>query len=224
MFWGESEMTSVIAEWPASSGHLDKLFEAKSKALGAMKNAPRTSKSHFGKYADLATVIDTIRKPLADNGLDVIQCFVPYDENYVMLVTTLGHSSGQFIRSFLPIKASLQPQQLAATATYLKRVELAAIVGCAAEDEDDGDTAQRAAIASAITDEPKIEKALIANIRAAKDEVAVQSVLGRVERGVEGGQLSAAAAERVRLVAADCVAKFAKPSAKKEQREPVAAS
>jgi hypothetical protein len=52
----------------------------------------------------------------------------------------------------------------------------------------------------------------------------VQGVLGRVERGVEGGQLSAAAAERVRLVAADCVAKFAKPAAKKEQREPVAAS
>jgi hypothetical protein len=224
MFWGESEMTSVIAEWPASSGHLDKLFEAKSKALGAMKNAPRTSKSHFGKYADLATVLDTIRKPLADNGLDVIQCFVPYDEQHVMLVTTLGHSSGQFIRSFLPIKSSLQPQQLAATATYLKRVELAAIVGCAAEDEDDGETAQRVAVAAAITDEPKIEKALIANIRAAKDEVGVQGVLGRVERGVEGGQLSAAAAERVRLVAADCVAKFAKPAAKKEQREPVAAS
>lgn len=217
-------MTSVIAEWPASSEHLDKLFEAKSKALGAMKNAPRTSKSHFGKYADLATVLDTIRKPLADNGLDVIQCFVPYDEQYVMLVTTLGHSSGQFIRSFLPIKSSLEPQKLAATATYLKRVELAAIVGCAAEDDDDGETAQRAAVAAAITDEPKIEKALIANIRAAKDEVGVQGVLSRVERGVEGGQLSAAAAERVRLVAADCVAKFAKPAARKEQREPVAAS
>lgn len=217
-------MTSVIAEWPASSGHLDKLFEAKSKALGAMKNAPRTSKSHFGKYADLATVLDTIRKPLADNGLDVIQCFVPYDEQYVMLVTTLGHSSGQFIRSFLPIKSSLEPQKLAATATYLKRVELAAIVGCAAEDDDDGETAQRAAVAAAITDEPKIEKALIANIRAAKDEVGVQGVLSRAERGVEGGALSAAAAERVRLVAADCVAKFAKPAAKKEQREPVAAS
>lgn len=216
--------TSVIAGWAPSSEHLDKLLEAQSKALGQMKNAPRSSKSHFGMYADLATVMDTIRKPLSDNGLSVMQCFVPYDDNTVYLVTTLGHSSGQFLRSYLPIKASLQPQQLAATATYLKRIELAAIVGCAADDEDDGDTAQRAAVASAITDEPRIEKALLANIKAAKDEVGVNSVLERVTRGVDGGQLSAAAAERIRLVAADCVAKFAKPVAKKEQREPVAAS
>jgi hypothetical protein len=212
-------MTSVIAEWPASSQALDKLFEAKSKALGQMKNAPRTSKSHFGMYADLATVIDTIRKPLSDNGLDVIQCFVPYDENFVMLVTTLGHTSGQFIRSFLPIKASLQPQQLAATATYLKRVELAAIVGVAAEDEDDGETAQRAAVASAITDEPKIEKALMAKVRAAKDEAGVKAVLAQTDRGVESGQLGKAAAERIALLAQDCAAKFSKP-----KQEPALAS
>jgi hypothetical protein len=217
-------MTSVIAEWPASSPQLDKLFEAKSKALGAMKNAPRTSKSHFGMYADLATVIDTIRKPLSENGLDVIQCFVPYDENYVMLVTTLGHTSGQFIRSFLPIKASLQPQQLAATATYLKRVELAAIVGVAAEDEDDGDTAQKAAVESAVNDELKIERALVAKVRAAKDAAGVQAVLDQTDRGVEGGQLSKESAARIAVVAKDCMAKVAKPAQKKEQREPVAAS
>lgn len=214
-------MTSVIAEWPASSQSLDKLFEAKSKALGALKNAPRTSKSHFGMYADLATVWDTIRKALSDNCLDVIQTFVPYDENFVMLVTTLGHSSGQFIRSFLPIKSSLAPQQLAATATYLKRIELTAIVGIAADDEDDGDTAQRVAVSAAIADEPKIEKALVAKVRSAKDKAGVDAVLAQVDRGVESSQLSKAAAERIALVAADCVSKFKQP---KKEPEPALAS
>lgn len=191
-------MISVIAEWPASSKELDKLFEAKAKALGALKNAPRTSKSHYGMYADLATVLDTIRKPLSDNGLAVTQSFAPYDENHFVLVTTLGHSSGQFLRSFLPIKSSLQPQQLAATATYLKRVELAAIVGVAAEDEDDGETAQKAAVTAAVADEPRIEKALVAKVRSAATDAAVDAVLAQTERGVEAGQLSSGAAARIR--------------------------
>lgn len=194
-------MVSVIAEWPASSKELDKLFEAKAKALGALKNAPRTSKSHYGMYADLATVLDTIRKPLSDNGLAVTQSFAPYDEQHFVLITTLGHSSGQFIRSFLPVKSSLQPQALAATATYLKRVELAAIVGVAAEDEDDGETAQRAAAVAAVADEPRIEKALVAKVRSAANAGAVDAVVAQSERGVEAGQLSSAAAARIRAVA-----------------------
>lgn len=215
-------MVSVIAEWPASSPSLDKLFEAKSKALGALKNAPRTSKSHYGMYADLATVWDTIRKALSDNGLDVIQTFVPYDENTVMLVTTLGHSSGQFIRSYLPVKSTLQPQQLAATATYLKRIELTAIVGIAADDDDDGQQANASHIAASITDEGRIEKALVAKVRAAKDEAGVQSVLEQTARGVEAGQLSKAASDRIALVAKDCTSKFAPKSTKKA--EPALAS
>lgn len=216
---------SIIAGWPPSSAELDKLLEAQSKALGQMRNAPRQSKSHFGMYADLATVMDTIRKPLAENGLSVMQCFVPYDEQTIYLVTTLGHSSGQFLRSYLPVKASLQPQQLAATATYLKRVELTAIVGCAADDEDDGVTAQSAAASAAINDEPRIEKALVAKIRSAKDAAGVKAVLDQTERGVEAGQLSKAASERIRLVAADCTAKFtAAAQTPKPKREPVAAS
>ena len=191
-------MVSVIAEWPASSKELDKLFEAKAKALGALKNAPRTSKSHYGMYADLATVLDTIRKPLSDNGLAVTQSFAPYDDQHFVLITTLGHSSGQFIRSFLPVKASLQPQALAATATYLKRVELAAIVGVAAEDEDNGETAQKAAVTAAVTDEPRIEKALVAKVRAAATDAAVDAVITQTERGVEAGQLSSGAAARIR--------------------------
>lgn len=210
--------TSIIAGWAPSSEQLDKLLAAQSKALGQMKNAPRSSKSHFGMYADLATVMDTIRKPLTDNELSVTQCFVPYDDQTLYLVTTLGHSSGQFIRSFLPVKATLQPQQLAATATYLKRVELTAIVGCAADDEDDGESAQKAAATATVNDEARIEKALIANVRAAKNEAAVQSVLDRMERGVESGQLSEVAAGRVALVAKDRVIQLTK------KPEPAAAS
>lgn len=201
-------MATMVAEWAASSPELDKLFEAKSKALGQMKNAPRTCKSHYGMYADLATIWDTIRKPLTDNGLDVIQTFVQGgDDGTILLVTTLGHCSGQFIRSFLPIKGTLQPQQLAATATYLKRVELAAIIGVAAEDDDDGETANRVAVSQAVEEEGRVEQMATKALRAAKTAEKRAEVLARAQQRVDEGTLPPAAVGRLKLIAADIDAK-----------------
>lgn len=206
-------MATMVAEWAASSPELDKLFEAKSKALGQMKNAPRTCKSHYGMYADLATIWDTIRKPLAENGLDVIQTFVQGgDDGTILLVTTLGHASGQFIRSFLPIKGTLQPQQLAATATYLKRVELAAIIGVAAEDDDDGEAANRVAVSQAVEEEGRVEQMATKALRAAKTAEKRAEVLARAQQRVDEGTLPPAAVGRLKLIAADMDAKDLVPA------------
>jgi hypothetical protein len=206
-------MATMVAEWAASSPELDKLFEAKSKALGQMKNAPRTCKSHYGMYADLATIWDTIRKPLAENGLDVIQTFVQGgDDGTILLVTTLGHASGQFIRSYLPIKGTLQPQQLAATATYLKRVELAAIIGVAAEDDDDGEAANRVAVSQAVEEEGRVEQMATKALRAAKTAEKRAEVLARAQQRVDEGTLPPAAVGRLKLIAADMDAKDLVPA------------
>jgi hypothetical protein len=121
-----------------------KLYEALAKAQGEMTNAPRTKKSHYGMYADLATVRDVTRGALAKNGLCIIQSVVPYgQEGETAVATTLGHTSGQWIRSCIPIKANLTPQQLAANVTYARRIALSAIVGIAADDDDDGEQAEQ---------------------------------------------------------------------------------
>lgn len=219
--------------WTEASEQLDELFKAHAAALGALRNAPRTCVSHFAKkdkqgnpipdYADLATIFDTIRKALADNGLSITQSFMPHgDDGGMMLVTTMGHSSGQFQRSFLPMKGNVPPQQLAAAATYLKRVALCAIVGIAADDDDDGETAQRTSAVAAANDEAKIERALIAKVRASKDEDGIDAVLSQTSRGVESGQLSKAAADRIAMFAKDCIAKL--QPAKQEKKEPALAS
>jgi hypothetical protein len=205
----EELMTSVIAEWPASSPQLDELFAAHAKALAELKNAPRTSKSHFGMYADLATLIDTVRFPLSNHGLAFTQAFCVYDENYDVLISTLSHSSGQFIRSFNRIRVNLPPQQYAATATYMKRVALSAIVGVAAEDEDDGETATRAAVVSHVEDESRIEKIGMAKLREAKSDEERADILAKAEKRVQEGTLSREAL--VRLAAAAVDAAVAKP-------------
>ena len=91
-------------------------------------------------YADLAGIWDSIRKPLSDAGLSVCQTFC---DN--LLVTMLMHSSGQWIKSSLPLNCmGLKPQELGSEITYLKRYALSSILGISADEDDDGETAQQA--------------------------------------------------------------------------------
>lgn len=198
--------------WIEASEHLDQLFAAHAVAIGQLKNAPRTCVSHFAKkdkqgvpipdYADLATVIDTARAALSANGLSVTQAFMPYgDDGTMMLVTTLGHKSGQFQRSYLPMKGNVPPQSLASTATYLKRVAFCAILGIAADDDDDGAHANASHAAATVTDEPRIVSALSKKIRAAKDKKSRDAEIERAKKGVSEGMLSEKSLDSLRDLA-----------------------
>lgn len=220
--------------WQERSDQVGELYAAMAKAFGEVKNAPRTCYSNWAKkdrktgellpdYADLATVFDTIRVVYGKHGLSIRQTFHPFkDDGTIYLVTTVGHSSGQFERSYLPMKGNIPPQELAKAATYLKRVALCAAVGIAADDDDDGESANRSTAAAAVNEEARIEKALADKIRAAKDAAGRQSEIERARKGVSEGMLSADAATRLQAIAADLDAKDAAKSAK-TKREPVPA-
>lgn len=100
---------------------------------------------HFkNKYADLAAIWDAIRKPLSKYGLSVTQTMEAINGAGLMLVTTLRHSSGQWISSFQPLPTTPRPQEFGSALTYARRYSLSAIVGIAAEEDDDANTAQKA--------------------------------------------------------------------------------
>jgi hypothetical protein len=215
-------MTAISTTvWQEQSEHVDELYAAMAKAFGELKNAPRTCFSNWAKkdretgkllpdYADLATVFDTIRVVYGKNGLSIRQTFHPYkDDGTLMLVTTIGHSSGQFERSYLPMKGNVLPQEIAKTATYLKRVALCAAVGIAADDDDDGETADRSTALAVANDEARIEQALVSKVRAAKDSAARKAEVARAKKGVSEGMLPPAAAERIEKLADDLDAKEA---------------
>src|SRR5690349_8719611 len=89
---------------------------------------------HFkNRYADLAAVLDAIRKPLVDNGLSVTQT-TEIRENGFVLVTTLRHASGQWIASEYPLPLGAKPQELGSALTYARRYSLSAIACIAADD------------------------------------------------------------------------------------------
>lgn len=92
--------------------------------------------SYKFKYAPLDTILNAVRKPLADNGLAVTQTLDGGD-----LVTMLIHGDGGAIVGRLPIPEVDGVQAFGSAITYLRRYSLQAILGIAAEEDDDGNHA-----------------------------------------------------------------------------------
>ena len=132
------------------------LAAALAKTQGSLNAALKDSKNpHLkNKYADLASIWNAAREPLAANELAVIQT-TERDEGGQYLVTTLAHSSGEWIRGQLTIgtdganKGVNLNQALGSSISYMRRYALAAIVGVIQDDDDgnassgNGNTQQR---------------------------------------------------------------------------------
>jgi hypothetical protein len=114
------------------------LAAALSKAQGVMEGATKAGLNpHFkSKYADLASVWDACRKPLADNGLSVVQ--LPGGDGQTLSVTTiLMHESGEWIEGTMTMTPTKNdPQGVGSCLTYARRYALAATVGISPEDDD----------------------------------------------------------------------------------------
>jgi hypothetical protein len=125
------------------SPSLGALAGALAKAQGAMKGAKKDSENpHFkSKYADLASIWEACRAALAANGLAVMQR-VRTDSAGVIITTMLVHSSGEWVkdRCLYPL-AQRTIQSVGSVITYGRRYSLAALVGVAADEDDDGNGA-----------------------------------------------------------------------------------
>jgi hypothetical protein len=130
------------------SESINELITALSKAQGEMSTASKDCNNPFfkSKYADLSSVWAACREPLSKHGLAVIQT-VQQRECGDVLFTMLGHSSGQWISSTMPIRIKMEGkggnelQALGAAITYLRRFALSALVGVAPDDDNDANTA-----------------------------------------------------------------------------------
>ena len=128
------------------------LAEAQGKFTFALKDnaAPTFNKSgqKTGErtYANLQSVIDAIKPHLAAHGLAVVQAPMP-NPNGISLRTTLMHSSGQWIAGQidLPIDRMGGIQGMGSALTYARRYALSALVGIAADEDDDGEASMKAA-------------------------------------------------------------------------------
>lgn len=128
------------------SENIAELSAALAKAQSTLKAATfnKTNPHYKNKYADLAAVLEAIRKPLADNGLSITQTPEVYPDKFI-LVTTLRHSTGQWIAGEYPLPANATPQQLGSALTYARRYSLSSMVCIAADEDDDAEAAHNRA-------------------------------------------------------------------------------
>lgn len=122
------------------SEQINELALALSKAQATIENVSKDKQAYGYKYADLASCLEAVKKPLSDNGLAVSQ-LVSTDGEKQMLITMLVHSSGQWLKSVLSIESVVMKQcnslqQIGAGITYARRYALSAIVGLTQDDDD----------------------------------------------------------------------------------------
>ena len=123
------------------SNNIESLAAALSKAQSSIENVSKDKQAYGYKYADLASCLASVKKPLSDNGLSVSQ-IVSQDKNgKQILVTLLIHESGQWLKSIFAVENVVMKQcnslqQLGAGLTYARRYALSAIVGLSQEDDD----------------------------------------------------------------------------------------
>lgn len=138
------EMNTPI-NWPdtysedkTQSRSIKELATALSKAQSEIHAAEKDSTNPFFKnsYASLTSVWEAARGPLTKNGLAVIQT-TAYKYNFMFLITTLVHNSGEWIRGeYLLNPTKNDPQGLGASTTYARRYSLSAMIGITTEDDD----------------------------------------------------------------------------------------
>lgn len=179
------------APMPTEQAHtpeLDKLAMALAKAQAQIKPPVFDAKNpHFrSQYLTLHGVIECARKPLADNGLSVVQMLNGHGESLTVR-TMLLHSSGQWLSCSCPVifGRGTGPQAAGSGITYAKRYSYASLLGiCGSDEDDDGEAAQESYRAPAKKPSKKmvIRDAALRRIEDAKTLTDLQ----RVAEGLKG--------------------------------------
>lgn len=130
------------------SESIKELASALAKAQGMITGAKKDSANPFFKttYADLSSVVESIRTALSENGLSYVQKFHASEKDEVRIETVILHSSGEWLScGILNLPASKHDAQgFGSAATYARRYSLSAAFGVAPED-DDGNAATKQA-------------------------------------------------------------------------------
>jgi hypothetical protein len=116
------------------------------------------------KYATLDTIWNTIRKPLVDSGLSLVQTMGISDDGGSTLSTTLLHNSGQWISGCMklnPVKED--PQGLGSAISYARRYSMSAMLGIVVDEDDDAEATKPKSTPVSTSQKPK-ENPLIKKI------------------------------------------------------------
>lgn len=123
-----------------SSDTVEAISAAWVTAAAQMPNVPKETTGQVGnmqrKYADLATLVETVRPILAEHGLAYLQG-VSDGDKVVTVTTRLVHRSGEWFEDSMSMPTGQNtPQAVGSATTYCRRYSLMALLGLAPDDDD----------------------------------------------------------------------------------------
>lgn len=122
-----------------------KLAAALVKAQAKFKAVRKAGTGNYGSYAKFDDLVDDTRDILAEHGLAISQWPSHDGEGHPTLTTYLIHESGEMMTdSMLLLLGKTDPAGQGSGITYARRYAWQAILGIAAEADDDGEAAQPA--------------------------------------------------------------------------------
>lgn len=115
---------------------------AKSMILFQVKveSIKKDAKNPFFKssYASLSNILESIKEPLIESGLSLLQ----FPTGDYGLTTILLHESGEYLKSEYSMKpVKDDPQGRGSAITYARRYAIASILSLNIDEDDDGNTA-----------------------------------------------------------------------------------
>lgn len=119
------------------------IYGALAKAQESIHNATTNTDNEFTKkkYANLASVMDAVRKPLAENGIALFQVTEDPGQGVLGIRTVLAHESGQTIQDVITMAPpKLDPQGIGSCRTYMRRYAVLAMCGIAGAADDDAES------------------------------------------------------------------------------------
>ena len=137
----ENAVNNIAADMRPATPDRTELYKALIAAQLEIKNAAVNVDNEFTgkKYADLASVMDAVREPLANHGLAIIQLTADVDEHILGIRTLLIHESGQSISDVITMRpVKTDPQGIGSCRTYMRRYAVLAICAIAGAVDDDG--------------------------------------------------------------------------------------
>ena len=134
-------------------------------AIGELQNVAKTASNPYfkSKYAPLDAIVDATRPVLLKHGLAISQTPL-YMEGSAGVETTILHTSGHSTTTtlLLPLKDQ-SPQGVGGAITYARRYALAAVLGLATEEDDDGNVSSGLSKKTAEEARPAVARAMDKN-------------------------------------------------------------
>ena len=131
-----------------TSEQIDQLAAALAAAQGQFPTVTKDKVARIGhysyRYADLAGILAAVQPVLTAHELAVL-ALPDTQDGRPALTTRLVHASGQWVEATTELLVAQDtPQGRGSAITYARRYALCAVLGIAAEDDDDGQAAQEA--------------------------------------------------------------------------------